>query len=55
MNRCDKCGLPFYGEAGQKVCGDCRVKKRPEGRRADIGNGGEKKPGFWRRIFGRKG
>lgn len=51
MNRCEKCGLYFYGKDGEKRCGDCR---RADNRQADHrlaisteGNG--EKKGFWRR------
>ena len=53
MNTCEKCGLPFYGESGQKVCGDCR-KKRPSAAPA-VKPAKGKVAGLFRRIFRRNG
>ena len=53
MNTCEKCGLTFYGESGQKECGDCR-KKRPVAPPA-VKRAKGKADGWFRRILRRNG
>lgn len=53
MNTCEKCGLPFYGEADQKVCGDCRAKRPVAAPAVKRAKG--KADGWSRRILRRNG
>ena len=61
MNTCKKCGLAFYGAIGENYCGttcrgnaDTRAEDKGTTLKSATLKDGEKRIGFWRRIFGGK-